>query len=57
MCCHSENHTMFQINRIKCHTKIQSEQVLFFSTMKTFVINNESYSHNKAILFHVNYLF
>ena len=37
-------------NRIKCCTKIQTGQVLFFNTMKTFMINNESYSHDKVIL-------
>ena len=37
-------------NRIKCHTKIQTEQVLFFCAMKTFMINNESYSHDKVVL-------
>ena len=37
-------------NRIKCHAKIQTEQLLFFYTMKTFVINNESYSHDEVIL-------
>ena len=44
------------INRIKCHTKTQTKQTLFFSIMKMFVINNESYSHNKGILSYINYL-
>ena len=39
------------INRIKCHTKTQTKQMLFFSTMKTFVINDKSYSCNKIICF------
>ena len=37
--------------------KMQTEQVLLFYVMKTFVMNNESYSHDEVfLLFIIAYL-
>ena len=45
------------VNKIKCHTKIQTELMLSFCIIKTFVISNKTLFYDKVTSFIYTFYF